>query len=147
MKKVLFAAFEGLPFIKTGGLADVVYALPKALDKDKYEVKIVLPLLKMVKDKYQDRLEYVDYFEVHSGYINEGMNYIFGPNSKIHFINRIHLQSIRTAKANTILTNINNINRHSTSSFLTKLLHNKMCIQHHSSTSSLFFHNAPTFRA
>ena len=28
-KKVLFVAFEGLPFIKTGGLADVVYALPK----------------------------------------------------------------------------------------------------------------------
>ena len=74
MKKVLFAAFEGLPFIKTGGLADVVYALPKALDKEKYEVKVVLPLLKMVKDKYQDRLEYVDYFEVHSGYINEGAN-------------------------------------------------------------------------
>ena len=73
-KKVLFAAFEGLPFIKTGGLADVVYALPKALDKEKYEVKVVLPLLKMVKDKYYDKLTYLDYFEVHSGYINEGAN-------------------------------------------------------------------------
>ena len=74
MKKVLFAAFEGLPFIKTGGLADVVYALPKALNKEKFEVKVVLPLLKMVKDKHSDRLEYIDHFEVHSGYINEGAN-------------------------------------------------------------------------
>ena len=74
MKKILFAAFEGLPFIKTGGLADVVYALPKALDKEQYEVKVVLPLLKSVKNKYYDKLTYLDYFEVHSGYINEGAN-------------------------------------------------------------------------
>ena len=86
MKKVLFAAFEGLPFIKTGGLADVVYALPKALDKEKYEVKVVLPLLKMVKDKYQDRLEYVDYFEVHSGYINEGANVYKCVNEGIEYL-------------------------------------------------------------
>ena len=86
MKKVLFAAFEGLPFIKTGGLADVVYALPKALDKEKNEVKVVLPLLKMVKDKYQDRLEYVDYFEVHSGYINEGANVYKCVNEGIEYL-------------------------------------------------------------
>ena len=86
MKKVLFAAFEGLPFIKTGGLADVVYALPKALDKEKHEVKVVLPLLKMVKDKYQDRLEYVDYFEVHSGYINEGANVYKCVNEGIEYL-------------------------------------------------------------
>lgn len=86
MKKVLFAAFEGLPFIKTGGLADVVYALPKALDKEKYEVKVVLPLLKMVKDKYRDRLEYVDYFEVHSGYINEGANVYKCVNEGIEYL-------------------------------------------------------------
>ena len=33
MKKILFAASEGVPFIKTGGLADVVGALPKGIDK------------------------------------------------------------------------------------------------------------------
>ena len=34
MKKVLFVASEGVPFIKTGGLADVVGSLPKCFDKD-----------------------------------------------------------------------------------------------------------------
>ena len=48
-KKVLFVAFEGLPFIKTGGLADVVYALPKALDTNLFEVQVVLPLHKKTK--------------------------------------------------------------------------------------------------
>ena len=35
MKKVLFVASESVPFIKTGGLADVVGSLPKYFDKEK----------------------------------------------------------------------------------------------------------------
>ena len=33
MKKILFVASEAVPFVKTGGLADVVGSLPKAFDK------------------------------------------------------------------------------------------------------------------
>ena len=73
-KKVLFVAFEGLPFIKTGGLADVVYALPKALDTNLFEVQVVLPLHKKIKEKWQDKLSYLDHFSVISGYINEEAN-------------------------------------------------------------------------
>lgn len=87
MKKILFVSFESLPFIKTGGLADVVYALPKAINPRKYQVKVVLPLLKKIKEKYYDRMEYLDIIEVHSAYIqekagvrryvNEGIEYLF----------------------------------------------------------------------
>ena len=43
MKNILFAASECVPFIKTGGLADVVGSLPKYFDKKKYDVRVVLP--------------------------------------------------------------------------------------------------------
>ncbi len=41
--KILFVSSEGLPFSKTGGLADVVEALPKALVETGHEVAVVLP--------------------------------------------------------------------------------------------------------
>jgi starch synthase len=41
--RILFAASEGLPFSKTGGLADVIEALPKALVAQGHEVAVVLP--------------------------------------------------------------------------------------------------------
>src|SRR5262249_53148244 len=41
--RILFVASEGLPFSKTGGLADVVEALPKALVAQGHEVGVVLP--------------------------------------------------------------------------------------------------------
>jgi starch synthase len=41
--RILFVASEGLPFSKTGGLADVVEALPKALVETGHEVAVVLP--------------------------------------------------------------------------------------------------------
>src|SRR5437764_11448239 len=41
--RILFVASEGLPFSKTGGLADVVEALPKGLVAQGHEVAVVLP--------------------------------------------------------------------------------------------------------
>src|SRR5687767_10117517 len=41
--RILFVASEGLPFSKTGGLADVVEALPKALVQQGHEVAVLLP--------------------------------------------------------------------------------------------------------
>ena len=38
MKKVLFVASESVPFIKTGGLADVVGSLPKSFPKEEFDI-------------------------------------------------------------------------------------------------------------
>jgi starch synthase len=44
--RILFVASEGLPFSKTGGLADVIEALPKTLVTSGHEVAVVLPRYK-----------------------------------------------------------------------------------------------------
>ena len=43
MKNVLFIASEAVPFIKTGGLADVVGSLPKYFNKDEFDVRVMIP--------------------------------------------------------------------------------------------------------
>lgn len=51
---VVFIASEGVPYVKTGGLADVVGALPKALKDIGHEVRIILPKYsKIDTQKYQ----------------------------------------------------------------------------------------------
>jgi starch synthase len=46
--KILIASPEVVPFAKTGGLADVTGALPKALAKQRHDVRIVMPRYRMV---------------------------------------------------------------------------------------------------
>ena len=58
MKKVLFVSSESVPFIKTGGLADVVGSLPKYFDKNKYDVRVMLPKYMCMKDEWKDKLSY-----------------------------------------------------------------------------------------
>ena len=48
-KKVLFAAFEASPFIKTGGLGDVAGALPAHLKNDEYDARVILIILEMCR--------------------------------------------------------------------------------------------------
>ena len=47
--RIVFAASEGVPFSKTGGLADVAGALPKALVASGHEVQLLLPRYRMTK--------------------------------------------------------------------------------------------------
>ena len=55
--KVLFAAFEATPFIKTGGLGDVAGSLPGALQSDACEVRVILPKLRQIPEKYRSAME------------------------------------------------------------------------------------------
>lgn len=48
--KVAFVSSEVYPFIKTGGLADVAYALPKALAKLGHDVRVILPAYKQIPE-------------------------------------------------------------------------------------------------
>ena len=62
MKKILFVASECVPFAKTGGLADVVGALPKYFDKEKYEVRVILPNYRFIPAKWKERMQFVTSF-------------------------------------------------------------------------------------
>lgn len=42
MKNILFVASECVPFLKTGGLADVAGSLPKCFQKEYYDVRVVI---------------------------------------------------------------------------------------------------------
>ncbi len=62
MKNILFIASEGVPFIKTGGLADVVGSLPKCIDKEYYDVRVILPRYTCMKQEWKDQLVYRNHF-------------------------------------------------------------------------------------
>lgn len=62
MKKVLFMASEAVPFIKTGGLADVVGSLPKNFDKEYFDVRVMLPKYLCIKEEFRNQMTYLDHF-------------------------------------------------------------------------------------
>lgn len=62
MKKILFATSEAVPFIKTGGLADVAGTLPKYFDKKKYDVRVMLPKYMCMKEEWKSKMQYVTHF-------------------------------------------------------------------------------------
>ena len=57
-RSVAFIGSECYPFVKTGGLGDVMYALPKALVKQNCDVKVILPRYKCIPQKYQEKMIY-----------------------------------------------------------------------------------------
>lgn len=62
MKNVLFVASEAVPFIKTGGLADVVGSLPKCFPKEYFDVRVIIPKYACMKQEYKDSLQFVTSF-------------------------------------------------------------------------------------
>ncbi|KLD61036.1 hypothetical protein WP50_05535 [Lactiplantibacillus plantarum] len=68
MTRVLFAAAEAAPFYKTGGLGDVSMALPRALQAEGIETRVVIPYYPhQMPTEYQQQLVPVTHFTVQVG--------------------------------------------------------------------------------
>ena len=65
--KILFVAAEAAPFVKVGGLGDVIGSLPKALQDENVEARVVLPLYSSIdRDKYD--LKYRQHIFINFGW-------------------------------------------------------------------------------
>ena len=64
MKNVLFVASECVPFIKTGGLADVVGSLPKYFNKKEFDVRVMIPKYACIPEEWKQKMEYITHFYI-----------------------------------------------------------------------------------
>ncbi|MBQ3437206.1 MAG: glycogen/starch synthase, partial [Fusobacterium sp.] len=89
--KVLFIAAECAPFIKTGGLGDVIGSLPEALSKEGVETGVILPLYSKI-DRERYNLKFIKYLFISLAWRNiycgvfettiNGVKYYFIDNEK-----------------------------------------------------------------
>lgn len=86
--KVMLIASECAPFIKTGGLADVVGALPAALKKQGAEISVLIPKYSRIADEYKSRMTHVADFYVNLGWRSQyvGVELIEQDGVKWYFI-------------------------------------------------------------
>lgn len=71
MKNILFVASEGVPFIKTGGLADVVGSLPKCVDKRYFDIRVMIPKYTCIPQELKDKMVYKTSFYMDFHWKNE----------------------------------------------------------------------------
>lgn len=62
MKNILYVASECVPFIKTGGLADVIGSLPKYIDRTQYDIRVILPKYLCLPEKFSSQMRYVTHY-------------------------------------------------------------------------------------
>jgi len=91
-KKILFAAFEASPFIKTGGLGDVAGALPAHLKNDEFDARVILPLLSSIPEEYRSKMKYMTNYEVQLGWRSQycGLFSMMKGGVKYYFLDNEH---------------------------------------------------------
>lgn len=65
--KVLYITAESVPFLKTGGLADVAGSLPVSLKKLGTDIRVVMPLYSKIPEKYREKMEFLGFYYVDLG--------------------------------------------------------------------------------
>jgi len=78
MLKVLYAASEAVPFVKTGGLADVAFSLPRELKKLGIDVRVILPKYSQISKEFKENMTFLKSFNVPVGWRNQycGIEYL-----------------------------------------------------------------------
>lgn len=94
-RSIAFIGSECYPFVKTGGLGDVMYALPRALVKQNCDVKVIIPRYECIPQQYQEKMNYKGSFDMelcrdgHSYYVgimeyeSDGVVYDFIDNKEL----------------------------------------------------------------
>ena len=65
---ILYAVSEAVPFVKTGGLADVAGSLPKALRAQGEDVRVILPLYSAIGEKWRLKMNFCFYTYINLGW-------------------------------------------------------------------------------
>ncbi|MCU9533893.1 glycogen synthase GlgA [Streptococcus sp. CSL10205-OR2] len=86
--KIMFVAAEASPFVKTGGLGDVIGALPKSLVKKGHDVSVVLPYYDSVDYHFADQVEDVLYYFTNVGWRHQyvGVKKLIQNNVTFYFL-------------------------------------------------------------
>ena len=81
-RSIVFIGSECYPFVKTGGLGDVMYALPKALAALNCDVKVIIPRYHCIPSKYQEKMVYRGSFDM--DLCADGKSYYVGILEYVH---------------------------------------------------------------
>ncbi|WP_374722281.1 glycogen synthase GlgA [Peribacillus tepidiphilus] len=98
--KVLFAVSECVPFEKSGGLADVAGSLPKELNKQGTDVRVIMPKYGTIHDIYKNKMKKISEITVHVGWrqqycgifelVHEGITYYFIDNEYYFYRDKLY---------------------------------------------------------
>jgi len=90
--KVLYVVSEAVPFIKSGGLADVAGSLPKALVAEGVDARVILPKYSSIPEEFRNQMEHVAHITVPVSWrekyagveklVYEGVTYYFVDNEE-----------------------------------------------------------------